>query len=341
MIIEEIWLYIALAVCVLIGIYLFFLKSRYQRDAFELRQDLNKITADFAQTQQKYESLAQEKNQLEQWAIQQQTRYESTAERLSERDNQLQRFQQKIELAEQQENELERYINELKERIGSSQAKAESLEEQLQFSQSSLSHKERENQTLFARLNEVQNELTELRTTLSEKQANFEAQQRNFIEVKQQLNVEFQHLAQQILDEKSKRFAETNQSSLDALLKPFKEQIEGFQKRVNEVHSESLKGTANLEAEIKRVLQIGVSMSEEAQNLTSALKGNNKVAGNWGEVQLESALQSAGLLAGEHYVAQESFRDEDGKRFAPDFVVHLPDQKHLIIDSKVSLVAYY
>ncbi len=113
--------------------------------------------------------------------------------------------------------------------MGSSQAKAESLEEQLQFSQSSLSTKERENQALFSRLNEVQNELTELRTTLSEKQANFEAQQRNFVEVKQQLNVEFQHLAQQILDEKSKRFSETNQSSLEALLKPFKEQIEGFQ----------------------------------------------------------------------------------------------------------------
>ncbi|KYL12036.1 DNA recombination protein RmuC [Mannheimia haemolytica] len=337
---QEIGIYIALAVCVLVGVYLFFLKSRYQRDAYELSQDLGKITENFEQIQQKYEVLAQEKNQLEQWAIQQQTKYEAVSERLNERDGQLQRFQQKIELAEQQENQLERYINELKERVGSSQAKAESLEEQLQFSQSSLSTKERENQALFSRLNEVQNELTELRTTLSEKQANFEAQQRNFIEVKQQLNVEFQHLAQQILDEKSKRFSETNQSSLEALLKPFKEQIEGFQKRVNEVHSESLKGSANLEAEIKRVLQIGVSMSEEAQNLATALKGNNKIAGNWGEVQLESALQSAGLLAGEHYRAQESFRDEEGRRFAPDFVVHLPDQKHLIIDSKVSLVAY-
>lgn len=338
--IDEIWLYVALAVCVLIGIYLFFLQSRYQRDAYELSQDLNKITADFHQISEKYENLSQEKNQLEQWAVQQQTKYEAVSERLSERDAQLQRFQQKIELAEQQENQLERYINELKERIGSSHAKAESLEEQLQFSQSSLSQKERENQSLFSRLNEVQNELTELRTTLSEKQANFEQQQRNFVEVKQQLNMEFQHLAQQILEEKSKRFSETNQSSLEALLKPFKEQIEGFQKRVNEVHSESLKGSANLEAEIKRVLQIGVSMSEEAQNLATALKGNNKIAGNWGEVQLESALQSAGLLAGEHYQAQESFRDEEGRRFAPDFVVHLPDQKHLIIDSKVSLVAY-
>ncbi|QLB45301.1 DNA recombination protein RmuC [Mannheimia pernigra] len=337
---QDIWSYIALAICMLISIYLFFLKSRYQRDAYELNQDLNRTNTDFTQIQQKYEVLVQEKNQLEQWAVQQQTKYEAISENLSERNEQLQRFQQKIEIAEQQHSELERYINELKERMGSSQTKVENLEEQLQFSQSSLSQKEKENQSISSRLNEMQNELTAVRTMLSEKQANFEQQQRNFIEVKQQLNVEFQHLAQQILDEKSKRFSETNQSSLEALLKPFKEQIEGFQKRVNEVHSESLKGSANLEAEIKRVLQIGVSMSEEAQNLTNALKGNNKVAGNWGEVQLETALQSAGLLAGEHYQSQESFRDEEGRRFAPDFVVHLPDQKHLILDSKVSLLAY-
>lgn len=340
MIIEEIWLYIALAICVLLGIYLFFLKSHYQRDALELQHDLDKMVLDFTQVQQKYETLIQEKSQLEHWAIQQQTKYEGVAERLNERDGQLLHIQQKLERAEQQENELERYINELKERVGASQAKAESLEEQFQFNQRLLTQKEQENQTLSVRLNEVQNELTKLRTTLNEKQTNFETQQRNFVEVKQQLNMEFQHLAQQILEEKSRSFVETNQSSLDALLQPFKAQIESFQKRVNEVHSESLKGSANLEAEIKRVLQIGLSMSEEAQNLATALKGNNKVVGNWGEVQLESTLQSAGLLAGEHYIAQESFRDEEGRRFSPDFVVHLPDQKHLIIDSKVSLVAY-
>ncbi|MCL7720961.1 DNA recombination protein RmuC [Actinobacillus pleuropneumoniae] len=340
MIIDEIWFYVAIAALLIIAVFLFFLQSRYQRDAFELSQDLTKAQADLSQMNQKFEQLAVEKNQIEQWAIQYKTQAQAGIERISEKEAQINRLHGKIEEAEQQEQQLERYINELKERIGAFQAKSESLEEQLQFNQNALSHKERESQSLSAQLSQTQNELTELRTSLSEKQANFEAQQRNFIEVKQQLNVEFQHLAQQILEEKTKSFTASNQSSLDALLKPFKEQIEGFQKRVNEVHSESLKGTASLEAELKRVLQIGVSMSEEAQNLTNALKGNNKIAGNWGEVQLESALQAAGLLAGEHYVAQESFRDQEGKRFAPDFVVHLPDQKHLIIDSKVSLLAY-
>lgn len=329
MMIEEIWLYIGVIGLVILGclsLFLFFLQSKYQQN--------------WQQIQQKYEQISAEKTQIEQYAIQQQTRAESTLERLSERDLTISQLQQKISVAEEQENQLERYINELKERVGSAQAKAESLDEQLLTQHNQLNLKEKEKQSLQQQLAFVQQELAELRTTLSEKQANFEQQQRNFVEVRQQLNAEFQHLAQQILDEKSKSFAQTNQSALDLLLKPFKEQIEGFQKRVNEVHTEAVKGNANLEAEIKRVLEIGLSMSQEAQNLTTALKGNNKIAGNWGEIQLESALQMAGLLAGEHYVAQESYRDEEGKRFAPDFVVKLPDHKHLILDSKVSLLAY-
>ncbi|WP_373767660.1 DNA recombination protein RmuC [Glaesserella sp.] len=338
--IDEIWLYTAIGCLTLLGLFLFFRQSRYQRDAFELQQDLAQAQTQLTQLSQKHEALSAEKNQIEQWAIQQQTRAESMSERLSERDAALQTLQQKLEFAENQENQLESYINELKERIGASQAKSEGTEEQLQTIQQHLANKERENQSLYHQLSQAQQELAELRTTLTEKQHSFETQQRQFLDVRQQLNVEFQHLAQQILDEKTKSFSDANQSALNLLLKPFKEQIDAFQKRVNEVHSESIKGHANLEAEIKRVLDIGLSMSQEAQNLTTALKGNNKVAGNWGEVQLESALQSAGLLKGEHYVAQESYKDEEGKRFAPDFVVKLPDGKHLVLDSKVSLVAY-
>ncbi|QIM64027.1 DNA recombination protein RmuC [Frederiksenia canicola] len=326
MVIEDIWFYVTLAILSCLVIFLFFLQSKHQQN--------------WQHVQHRYEQLSAENRQIEQFAIQQQTRAESTLERLNERDSTIAQLQQKITLAENQENQLEGYINELKERVGAAQAKAESLDEQLHTKNNQLNLKEKENQTLQQQLSKVQQDVAELRTTLAEKQANFEQQQQNFVEVRQQLNVEFQHLAQQILDEKSKSFAQTNQSALDLLLKPFKEQIEGFQKRVNEVHSEAIKGNANLEAEIKRVLEIGLSMSQEAQNLTTALKGNNKVAGNWGEIQLESALQMAGLLAGDHYVAQESYRDDEGKRFAPDFVVKLPDQKHLILDSKVSLLAY-
>lgn len=338
--IPDIWLYIVIVLLIGIALFLFFVHSQSQQALATQKAEAERHQTLSEQLSLKIDQLNQQKNQLEQFAVQQQTLAESYLARLQERDTSIHTLQQKIALADEQENQLERYINELKERIGSAVAKSDALEEQLQQSQQRLNHKEQEYSLLQSRFAEVQQELAELRITLSEKQANFESQQQNFVEVRRQMNMEFQQLAQQILEEKSKSFSQSNQSALDLLLKPFKEQIDSFQKRVNEVHSEAIKGNANLEAEIKRVLEIGLSMSNEAQNLTTALKGNNKIAGNWGEVQLESALQSAGLLAGEHYLAQESYRDSEGNRFAPDFVVKLPDHKHLVIDSKVSLLAY-
>src|SRR5690606_24690594 len=146
--------------------------------------------------------------------------------------------------------------------------------------------------------------------------------------------------ANQILEEKGKTFAQNSQSSLDAMLKPFRDQIDGFQKRVNQVHDETLRGNVSLSSEIKRVLEAGMKISSEANTLATALKGDKKATGNWGEVQLERTLESAGLVKGDHYASQARFKDEQGNVRQPDFVVMLPDQQHIVIDSKVSLVDY-
>ncbi len=161
-----------------------------------------------------------------------------------------------------------------------------------------------------------------------------------FEESKKQLKVEFENLAGKILDEKAKVLGQTSQSSIESLLKPFREQIEGFQKRVNDVHTESVKGNAALESEIKKVLEIGLKMGQDADNLTSALKGDSQKRGGWGEAQLERTLEMSGLVAGTHFEKQSVFKDADGRRKQTDYLINVPGGKQMIIDSKVSLVAY-
>ncbi|QLB12108.1 DNA recombination protein RmuC [Bisgaardia hudsonensis] len=324
----------------IICLLLFFILTRRQRDVQELRQDLNQNIQDFNQLVAKHEILLQEKNQLDQFVVKYQTTADGLQIRLNERDEKIAYLQKELDEEQARHQTIASNITALKENFGVATAQASSLQKQLEESQQTILRKEQDFLNLTEKTTALTQELTELKTTLSEKEKNFAEQQQNFAETKKHLETEFQNLANRILEEKSQRFNQTNQASLDNLLKPFREQIEGFQKRVNEIHSESLKGNAGLEAEIKKVLQIGLNMSQEANNLTSALKGEKKTLGNWGEMQLERALQLAGLVENEHYVAQEHFKDQDGKNKYPDFILHLPDNKHLIIDSKMSLVAY-
>lgn len=179
-----------------------------------------------------------------------------------------------------------------------------------------------------------------LKAEQAERDNHHQKQLQQFEEQKGALKKEFENLANKIFEDKGKTFTQNSQASLDTLLKPFKEQIEGFQKRINDIHTESVKGNTNLEAELKKVLDVGLKMQAEANNLTTALKGDSQQRGAWGEAQLERTLQMGGLIQGEHYQAQESFKDAEGKNKRTDFVIKLPDGKHIIIDSKLNLPDY-
>jgi DNA recombination protein RmuC len=228
---------------------------------------------------------------------------------------------------------VEKEKSTLEERTILLQQSKEIIENNFIESQKELKNNQQEKEKLISEKSTLVSELKSLDAKLTENKGEVEKLNEKFTK-------EFENLANKILDEKSLKFTTQNQENIKNILNPLQEKIKGFEDKVEKTHKESIDYHAALRQQILGLKELNQQMSKETLNLTKALKGDNKIQGNWGELVLERVLEKSGLEKDREYFVQQSFTNDEGRRILPDVVIHLPDNKKMIVDSKVSLVAY-
>ena len=221
----------------------------------------------------------------------------------------------------------------LKGETGRIEERSQILEQDKSNLENNLNSERQKVLELNSKLASLQSDYNNLQQKLTEQKAELEKLQEKFTK-------EFENLANKIFKEKADEFSKQSKTNLSEILNPLKDRIIEFQSKVEETNKESIKGHASLREQLSMLKDMNQQITQEAKNLTDALKGQSKTQGNWGEFILESILEKSGLVKGREYVVQESITTESGKRYQPDVIIKLPENKSIVIDSKVSLVAY-
>ena len=261
-------------------------------------------------------------------------------ERLGHVQEDLSRVQAEFDGSVRQARQLQEQLTALREKFGAAEMNVSNQSEQIKQLTRDKHVLTQQCERLLAEQNRLGSQLAETGTALEAERRQGEEKLQLLNDAREQLSNQFKALASEILEEKSRRFTEQNQTNISGLLEPLKVKLHEFQGKVEEVYVQEGKDRSALAEQVKQLLALNNQLSQDAHNLTKALKGQSKVQGNWGELILERVLESSGLTKGLHYQAQQSHGRDDGSRAQPDVIINLPEGRHLVVDAKVSLTAY-
>jgi len=311
------------------GASLFIMQRQQQKAAQNWALEKEQLIANGQSQQNKLQLMAEEFNQAKTAQALAVASQQNSQNQLQEKQSQLIKAQQTQELQQNQLRQLEGDLKHSQAKLGERQGDKPKLESQ-----------EKHIVQLNSQLSELESQLKQEQLGRKKDQENLEEKLELLNENKVQLKQEFENLSNKIFEEKHKKFSQTSKEGLSSLLNPFKEQLEGLRKKVDDVYVSESKDRAALKAQIGELHNLNKQITEEAASLARALRGEKKTQGNWGELVLETVLEKSGLREGEEFVREKSITNEDGDRLRPDVIINLPEDKHIVVDAKVSLNAY-
>jgi DNA recombination protein RmuC len=259
---------------------------------------------------------------------------------LAEQSARLPELEEALNAATAENKQLNQQIADLRQQLGMSESTLAGQQGQIAHLQSEVSELATKCEQLVAERQRLTTQLAELTTTLEAERRQGAEKLALLSEAEQKFSASFESLANKILEEKSQRFTEQNKTNIGQILEPLRTKIHEFQAKVEEVYVQEGKDRSALAEQVKQLMGLNQQLSQEANNLTLALKGSSKTQGNWGEMVLERVLEDCGLRKDLDYLMRPTYTKEDGSRVQPDAVIHLPENRNLVSDAKVSLVAY-